>query len=266
MPLEFTPGDPITLMPEWRIRLMLYGMPGATKTRTAATATYDERSAPVLILNASANPISIRDYVPFPSIIDVRELEDLNDPYDWIMRDQPKDDPLVERFELVPPYRTLIVDQITELQRMYFDKVMAINTLKPADIPVKRTYNLFGRVLQGMMLVSRLYLDPTIPMHVIFVAQEREANSEEGRLMGPLLEGQSQVEVPSYCNIICRVQHYSQVDKVILRVMEKDYPDASSIAFFEPTGKFQAKDQFGRLPSYMPDPTFTKMLDLIYSE
>ena len=259
-----TSGDPTNLNPDWRIRMMLYGMPGATKTRTAATATFDERSAPVLILNASANPISIRDYLPFPNIIDVWELKDLNDPYDWIIRGQPKDDPLVAQFDLTPPYRTLIVDQITELQRMYFDKVMAINSLKPADIPMKRTYNHFGRVLQGMMHLSRLYLDQSIPMHIIFVAQEREANTDEGRLVGPMLEGASQVEVPSYCNIVSRVQHYSQADKTIQRVLEKNHPEASSIAFFAPTGKFQAKDQFGRLPSYMIDPTFTKMLDLIY--
>jgi hypothetical protein len=117
-----------------------------------------------------------------------------------------------------------------------------------------------------MMHISRLYLDPLIPMHVIMVAQEREANTEEGRLLGPMFEGQSQVEIPSYSNIIARVQHYTQVDKVIMRLMEKEYPDASSIAFFEPTGRFQAKDQFGRLPTYMPDPTIGKMLDLIYTE
>lgn len=259
-------GDPTELMPEHRIRLILYGMPGGTKTRTAATATFDERSHPVLMLNARANPISIREYLPFPTIIDVNELEDMNDPYDWISRGQPMDDPLVPQFGLTPPYRTLIVDQITELQRMYFDKVMSIKSLKPTDIPMKRTYNHFGRVLQGMMHMTRLYLDPNIPMHVVFVAQEREANTEEGRLLGPMLEGASQIEVPSYCNITCRIQHYSQVDKIILRLMEKEYPDASGIAFFEPTGKFQAKDQFGRLPSFMPDPTFSKMLDLIYLE
>ena len=63
-------GDPIHLMPEWRIRMILYGMPGATKTRTAATATFDERSAPVLMLNASAKHISIRDNLTYPKIID----------------------------------------------------------------------------------------------------------------------------------------------------------------------------------------------------
>lgn len=248
------------------LRALVYGLPGNYKTRTVATAALDDRTWPTLMLECRGNPISIRDYDRHPDIVRVAELEDLNDPYDWIKRGQPKDDPLAKKFELGQdgPYKCIIVDQITEAQRMFFDRVMGTARLGPGSIPGKREWDHYNKVLYGMIQFSKLYYD--LPIHVIMVAQEREGDVDSGRPIGPLLEGQGQTEVSSYAELIIRMIARGSLEPKLKRVVPED---TQSMAFFSPgEGNFYAKDQVsgGRLGKYMINPTMTKILDLVYGE
>lgn len=243
------------------LKMILYGYAGSTKTRTASTAAWDERTAPALILNAGGNPEGIVDYEVRPDIIEMELLEDFNDPYDWIVRGQPESHPLARRFELKPPYKTLIIDHGSQVQRMYFNKVMPTSG-GPAIVVAKREWEHYNKVLYSMIRFSQLYF--SLDMHVIMVMQEREGDPESGRPIGPYLEGQAQVEVCAAALIIARMMHVSRADPAIRKALID--VGGQSIAIFKQGQSYTAKDQMsgGRLGDYMVDPSIPKILDLIY--
>lgn len=247
------------------LRLLLYGKPGSTKTRTASTAALDERTAPALMLEAAGNPISIRDYPQKPDIIRIDQLKDLNAPYDWIRRGQPEGHSLVKKFDLNPPYKTLIVDQLTDVQRMSFSEVSGNKELDPGSHPQRVQRQHFGAVLGQMVNFAKLYY--SLPLHVIMTALEKTTVNEMTGAVSysPLLWGQSDTEVPGYAYVVARLVHRTLVKARTLKMMEDATSDTVSVAFFVPSGTFLAKDQYGALGIAMADPTVPKMVDLIYA-
>ncbi len=246
------------------LRILLYGVPGSTKTRTAATAALDERLAPALILNAAGNPIAIRDYDPLPDVINIDELKDVNAPYDWIMNGQKENHPFCEEFELTPPYKTLIVDQLTDVQRMSFALVTGNTKLAPGTHPTRSGFQQFGAVLGQMVNFAKLYF--SLPIHTIMTCLEQgKKNEATGSInYSPLLWGQSNIEVPGYAYVVARLVHRSRLKTRVLKVMEDADANTTSVAFFVPSGAYIAKDQYGALGQWMVDPSIPKMYDKIY--
>lgn len=245
------------------LRVLLYGVPGSTKTRTAATAALDERTAPALMLNAAGNPISLRDYASLPDIINIEELSDVNAPYDWILKGQPEKHPFCRQFDLNPPYKTLIVDQLTDVQRMSFAQVTGNKALAPGSHPARTERQHFGSVLGQMVNFAKLYY--SLPLHVIMTCLEKKTvNDATGAVTySPLLWGQSDVEVPGYAYIVARLVHRSNIKGRALKMMEDADENTTAVAFFVPSGTFLAKDQYGALGPWMVDPSIGKMVDLI---
>lgn len=250
------------------LRALFYGIPGSTKTRTVGTACLDPRSAPVLWLDAAGNPISIREYDPGPDIIKIEELKDLNDPYVWIKQGQPKDHPFCKQFNLNPPYKTLVVDQITDVQRISYELVTGNTTGGPGDLLKPHQIQHFLGILNQMIRFVKLYYD--LPIHVIMTALEKNERDDMTGMVrsAPLLWGQSDTEVPGYAYLVGRLVHRAVVSSGLLKVLEdsadEQAQEIASVAFFLPSGKYVAKDQYGALGSYMANPTITKMLDKIW--
>lgn len=247
------------------LRMLLYGKPGSTKTRTAATAALDERTAPVLLLNAAGNPIAIRDYKPAPDVINIEDLKDVNAPYDWIRKGQPETHPFCKEFDLEPPYRTLIVDQLTDVQRLSFAHVTGNKNLAPGDHPARVQRQHFGAVLGQMVNFAKLYY--SLPVHVIMTCLEKTTVNEATGAVSysPLLWGQSDTEVPGYAYIVARLMHRSVLPNKALKIIEDVDANTVSVAFFTPGGTFYAKDQYGALGDWMAAPTLTKMVDKIFA-
>lgn len=254
----------VDLAQSQHLRVLLYGIPGSTKTRTAATAALDPRTAPALMLNAAGNPISIRDYDPPPDVVDIEQLRDVNAPYDWIVKGQPENHPFAKQFDLTPPYKSLIVDQLTDVQRMSFALVTGNTTLAPGNHPQRAGFKEFGSVLGQMVNFAKLYF--SLPIHVIMTCLEQaKTNEATGAITySPLLWGQSNIEVPGYAYVVARLMHRSLLKKQALKMMEDADASTTSVAFFVPSGTFLAKDQYGALGQWMVDPSIPKMVDLIY--
>lgn len=253
------------------LRLLLYGRPGSGKTRTAATAALDPRMAPALMLDAAANPLSLRDYTDAPDIIRMDMLEDFNMPYDWIRRGQPKEHPLTKQFNLRPPYKTIIIDQLTQWQRMFFAKAMnyADNPkYGPGDIVPKREWDHYNKVLYSMVNAVSLYC--SLPVHVIMVAQEsnKDPSSTDG-VVSMALEGQSAIEIGSYVYAIGRIVPRARVgDQIVKKIEEatKSNEKAAVVVFWTTWGGYDAKDQYGTLGQFMVNPTMTMVYDRVFGE
>jgi hypothetical protein len=248
------------------LRMLLYGMPGSTKTRTALSGAIDPRMQPMLVMNAGGNPESCEEFIKGNenniAIVDVEKLEDYNDPFAWLMGGQPAGK-FAQGFGLTEfrPFKSLVIDTLTQTQRMMFDKAQAVQPL-PGQIVAKREWKDYQAVLYSIVNFTHLYF--SLPMHVIMTAQEREGNEDRGRPIGPMLEGDGQVEAPSYALIVARMMHVTMAEAKERKVMQTEQAD--NVAIFRPTADFTAKDQHSnqRLGPFMYNPNMTKILDAIY--
>lgn len=253
------------------LKLLLYGRAGSTKTRTAASAALDNRTWPCLMLEASGNPISIREYERKPDILTVEQLSDINGPYEFLSEGMPKDHFLVKEFGLRTDYKTLIFDGVSVLQRFSF-RLVTGTALSPGSIPKRVEIKHFNQVLAQMTMFAELYYD--LPMHVIMTSLEAEKTDQQTGAIyyRPLLWGQSADEVPGYALMVMRLLHEK---KVSARQMDSDVATAVgevirnaeaetyAVGLISPDPKYDAKDQYGTGLTFFRDPTVTKIMDAI---
>lgn len=243
------------------LKLLIYGQAGSTKTRTCATACNDERTSPVLWFDIGGNPQSIRHNEVLPDIIKITKLEDFNPFYNWLVDGQPENNPVVDMFDLKPPYKSVVIDGITSVQRLSFAVVTQYKEPQPGSIPPGVEIQHFNKVLAQMTWFGWLWL-PELPMHVIITALEAEKTDQYGAVYyRPLLWGQSAGEIPGMALIVARMFHESRIkgrEKVALRGYEEE---VHSLAVFKPGPYYVAKDQFHGTLTYMPNPTITRILD-----
>lgn len=246
------------------LRVLLYGQAGSTKTRTSCTAVFDERLSPVLYLNAAGNPVSIREYDPQPTIINIEDLKDFNDPYTWIRLGQPANHSFAKMFGLKTGFKTIIIDQLTDVQRLSFKVVLGADSIGPGDFPAQREWSHYNKVLYQMVNFAKLYY--ALPIHVIMTALESDREESPGvtRIV-PALEGESRNEIPGYAQLVGRLVNEAVMRPALAKVIEKEYSAPSdAVLFLKPSGRFVAKNQYGGLPDVLVDPTMTTIMDGIY--
>lgn len=250
------------------LKAIFYGMPGSTKTRTAASSALDPRTQPTLMLDIGGNPASVRTYKPLPDVLTIDTLTDFNAVYTWLKNGQKTDAQIVKAFDLKPPYKTIVIDTITDVQRLAFNLATGTKA-EPGTVPVATERNHFNQVLGHMVNFARLYF--SLEMNVIMTAQERVDKNEEtgAQLAAPFIWGQSMVEVTSYALMVARLVHRARTNKsTILKALEgatevTDPKDIVAVAMFQPTGTYVAKDQYDACGMYMADPTVSKIMDAI---
>lgn len=248
------------------LKMLLYGVAGSTKTRTAATACLDPRTWPVLWLDQGGNPVSIRAYEKLPDIIRVTKLADFNPIYTWLAAGQPPNDPIVKALDLQTetPYKTIVIDGLTGVQRLSFAVVLETSNAGPSDIPPSMEYKHHGKVLGQMQNFGYTFFYK-LDMHVIMTALESEKQDDRvgGFRYGPLIWGQSAGELPGQAQAVARMMHIEKVDNK-LKMALRDVPEkVDSVAVFLPGPNYVAKDQYGGLPSVMYNPSVSKILDCI---
>lgn len=260
------------------LRALFYGRPGSTKTRTAGTAALDDRTYPTLWLDIAGNPVSIRTYKRLPHILQVDKLADFNAVYDFLATGQKMDHPFVKTMhaagiEITEPYKCLVIDGGTEVQRKAFRSVIGNEGLGPGDIPKPAEIQNFNRILGYM--VQMAYLFYSLPMHVIMTTLEQEKKDDATGLMstGPLIWGQSAEEMGGYALLVGRLVHRSRLESRIEREVNEaarlgitEDPIGSntvSVMILRPTGKMVAKNQYTEGVPYIVNPTISKIMDLI---
>jgi hypothetical protein len=228
------------------------------------------------MLIAAGNPVSIRNYAKLPVMIEMEELIDFNDPYNWILAGQPLNHPFATKFGLKTQFKSVILDGLTEVQRMSFSVVAGYKNVGPGSIPTGIERQHFGRVLAQMTRLADLYFQ--LPIHVIMTSLERTEKDEATGTVsyGPLLWGQSSGEVAGYAHLVGRLVHRARLDartqkeiadaKQLGIVEDAIGTDTVSVALFRPSGKYAAKWQDGIGVPFMVDPTITKILDVVEAD
>lgn len=251
-------------------RGLFYGPPGAGKTTLLGSALNDERCTPILWLNCGGNPESIRanKNIGLATVIEIEELTDLDQVYEWISLGQKPDALFVKNcaklgIELIPPYKTVVLDQITQLQRMLCANIAGWTKKKIGDKLPPMEIQHWGQALNVLVWASNLYF--SLPVHVWFTAQERmEKDGPNDALLefGPQLWGQGRVEVPSYALLVGRLVKRERIGSLVKKENNLTQ-DIYGACYFSYTERSQCKDQYTGFPAVMPDPTMTKIMDII---
>ena len=243
------------------LKLFVYGQPGCGKTRLVATTVEDPRFGNCLMLEAFGNPVSLRK-VAHPDIISIEGLSDFNDPYDWLLNGQDPKHPYCKQMGLKPPYKTLIIDGTTEVQRYIVRTVTRDLDIGPGDLTSAMQRQGFGQLLGTLLHWASLFVN--LDMNVILTGLEA-LKTPEGAIAHtePLIWGQAGLEICGYVYMVMRLSVKARVDPEFKGQLDVASADTERVGQIWPTLRTYAKDQYDCGIDYIVNPTMSKIMDLV---
>jgi hypothetical protein len=232
--------------------MLIYGKPGVGKTHLAATADAVPAMRPVLYLNIEGGDMTLRHVAPeIKKIPEEGSLSwgQMTTIYDTLARQcyngpSPDDD-------FVP--RTVILDTLTECQKMNMSQIMAELLMNEPDkgwdpdIPDVRRW---GKNIEQIRKWVRKYRD--LPLNVIMTCHEQEDKDNMTGLVAhkPQLSGKLSNEVAGFFDIVTYLYVKADDDGKPVRKLLSGALEG-----------YIAKDRSGNLPTVMENPT----MDLVYN-
>lgn len=160
-----------------------------------------------------------------------------------------------------PMYDAVIIDTLTELQKMSMMQIMAEVVADKSDrdpyVPAQREW---GKSQEQIRRLVRAFRD--LPLHVIFTfhgKDDQDPTTGEVKVR-PSLPGKLAAEVAGFLDVL---------GYLAVRSLPKagDNPNKemvdTRVILFQPTGKYTAKDRSGKLGNVMVNPTMPIILDKI---
>lgn len=247
-----------------RLQLMLYGRPGSGKTWLGASAAADDRTSPALHLDIGGNTTSLATAPDLPDVLELSGLDDLDAVYQWLRKGMPAASPLVQNFGLRTDYKTIILDGITEIQRLSLAAAggLDLGSLKFRGAADRGMYN---NSLAHITSVAQAFLMTLNKQHVIVTALEDTRQEGEDVRYLPHLAGKAAMAVTGYALNLGRVVAAGQAlpdVKQLAQAQGVKWQEVVNIVYFRPRGNFDAKDQHGFGVTAMIDPNISKFLDL----
>lgn len=227
------------------LALLVHGPPKVGKSRLANTSP-----APRLILDAEGgsrfldgkkvewDPMKYAPPVPDESwetcVVYVRDYYTIERVYEWLASGD-------------HPFRSVVVDTISEVQQRCIDAIAGTNPMKQQD---------WGELLRKLAKLVRQFRDLTFhetkPIEcVVIVAMTREMNGT----MQPHMQGQLGTTLPYY------------IDAVGYMTQDFDETGAPRVNLYtSPTSMYSAGDRTGRLGAQLINPTMPMIFGMIFGE
>lgn len=233
------------------LNILVYGDPGVGKTRFAGSASLVEELCPVLVLDFEGGTLSLAEDYPDVHVWPDREEGEVPD---WKA--------MVEMYTWLydkNPYRTIVIDSLTEIQKFCMKVVMAEMKAKPENAnrdPEVGSFKEWNKQLERLRSLVRGLRD--LPQTTtIWTALRHDDKDKEGNLIKtyPALPGQLKGEVAGY------------VDEVFY-MYQKEFAEGpektmKTFALTQATERQVAKDRSGKLPPVMEAPTMVEVFELI---
>jgi hypothetical protein len=200
------------------LNMLIYGDWGVGKTELAATAQDCKDMAPVLHLGFEQGLLTIANRKNYDAK-EIRTIDELEKSFLILEEDQRA---------AKPYYKTLVIDNFTELQNLDKDTIMR-QTKKTArnpdnvdiDIPSPREW---GKLAARLRRVVQGFRD--MPIHTIYTAWRGEKTDENGNviLYYPKLQGSLKTEFGGYFDIVgyLNIKMTNNVPTRFLQVVETD--------------------------------------------
>lgn len=229
------------------LNLLIYGEPGVGKTLLASTAEDHQDTGPVLHLDIEGGLVTVRKRKNYQAI-KVRSIQKIIEVHDMIEDLSAKG---------ACPWKTVILDNISELQKLDMRTVMLEAKDKARnpdavdlDVPSQREW---GKSGERMRRIIRAYRD--LPVHTIAIAWMGSEHDDSTGVTSyyPLLPGKLRGEVPGYFDIVGRLTAISKNNgATIERAMQ-----------VAATNRVVAKDRTNSLNGLVENPTIAAMWETI---
>lgn len=209
-------------------KIMIFGGSGIGKTLASCIAKK------ALVVNCEGGLLCLEKYKDYFEMLglDVCKPESMDDLLDLFVMLKDTDH----------GYETVILDSLTEIQKMSLEHIMASPKHKgDPDTPSLQDYGINTNQVRKLVRVFR-----DLPMHVVFTALDIESKDDtDGTLrMMPLLTPKLQEEVMGYMDIVGYLFMSADEDGKPVRKL-----------LTQPTGKYRAKDRSGTLGIGLVNPT-----------
>jgi len=235
------------------VKMLVYGVPGAGKTYLAGTADDVDFMRPVLFVDIEGGTKTIRKLHPDVEVLRVVDKFDdkgrlkrtawerLQDVYEDLRRG-------------VGDYRTVVIDNLTEAQKISMYSVLAKvtqeNPIRDPDIPAERDWGKSGEMVRRMVRAFR-----DLEAHVIFTCHQQDVRDQRtGTIeIRPSLPGKLSMEIAGF------------VDEVLYLYTKPDKSQEGEVIrkiLCNPTEKYIAKTR-GGLPTVIDDPTMAKIASYV---
>jgi hypothetical protein len=232
------------------INWLIYGESGIGKTTLAGSCDMVELLQPVIFIDIEGGTQSLEDVYPNVQKVRVTSWPEMQQVYhDLYMGGH--------------PWRTIVLDSLTEIQRFNMEHVMQKAQEKSddrkgfdPDVPAQRDWGVSSSQLKRMIRGFR-----DLPMNTIFtaLAQERQ-DKKTGRVsILPDLPGKLAQQVPGLLDIVSYYYLKDLGDEGV-----DGYDGEQRILLNDKTEKIMAKSRVGKLPQTVIAPTMPQLFKLMY--
>jgi phage nucleotide-binding protein len=229
------------------LNVLIYGEPGVGKTYFCGTADDDERSGPVLILDVEGGTLTLR-HRPNVDVVPVRSMDKLSAVHEEL-RKHPDH------------YNTVVIDSLTELQKLDMKTVMDEQYEKKPEstdkfVPDQRAW---GKSSERVRRIIRGFKD--LDCHTITTCLVAEKKDERTNItsMYPSLPGKLAGEVSGFFDIVGLMTSNDEDDDKGGTVQVRRIQ-------FAKTRRVIAKDRTGALGDLLVNPTVPMILDLVNTQ
>lgn len=229
--------------PEY-LKILIYGEPGVGKTVLAGSASEVADMSPVLYIDIEGGTMPLS--VMYPKIVKNKEqitgIKQIEDLYNEL------------RF-MNHPYQTVVIDSLSELQKISMASIMAdvvkADRSRDPDVPSQREW---GKNIEQVRRIVRYYRD--LPMHVIMISHDKEIENDKRAVTKQTVSmpGKLAKEIPGFFSTVA-FMYVQQVRGKPRRMLQT-----------RQSGVVVAKDRTCRLPAFITDPTMEKLWSYVSGE
>lgn len=244
------------------IKALFYGATGNGKTRLAYSASMVSTMCPVLGINLGGNPLSTKDYDHSQiTILEPETVQDLDAILNWVADGQ-KETSWSKKYVPYAPFKTVILDGITDTQAMIIDQLAGNLSQSLADQQVINGYKQWGQLLSATTTLARELMN--LNLNIIITALETY-NEKRGQFL-PLLAGQGSERIAHIPYIVGRITTIERAPKIVQSALEKQNTETSKVLQISATENVPfAKWQYGTTKPFLLNPTMRDIYDLVTS-
>lgn len=223
--------------------MLFYGDSGVGKTTIAGSADAVPSMRPVLFVDIEGGTESLKHSYPEVDTVRVLNWAQMQDLYN-------------ELYEGNHPYKTIVLDSLTEIQKFNMYSIMGkVIQKRPdldEDVPSMREW---GINLEQMRKFVRGFRD--LEMHTIFTALAKSDKDQKSGVttVKPSLSGKLADEVAAFLDVVC--YYY------VKQIGDGEDAEFRRLLLTQKTDQHIAKDRTGKLPMILEYPTL-EMIDGIF--